>query len=493
MSDGRRAAAMIAPEGEHPREECGVLGLYAPGRQVANLAYLGLYALQHRGQESAGLVVSDGTSVRLHKNMGLVAEVFPEEVLAALPGELAIGHVRYSTTGRSSVLNAQPLLTRCSKGTVALAHNGNLVNAGSLRGKLERAGSVFQTTTDTEVIINLTARFARENLEEALVGAARQLKGAYALVAMGRDQLLGLRDPNGLRPLVLGRLGENGWALASESCALASLGAEVVREVAPGEMVIIDRDGLRARQAVPAARPALCVFEFIYFARPDSVMAGKGVHLVRKEIGRALAREWAVEADVVIAAPDSGTSAAMGFAEAKGLPFEVGLIKNRYVGRTFIQPTQAVRSLGVKIKLNPVPGVIAGQRVVLIDDSIVRGTTSARTVQLLREAGAREVHLGIASPPYRHACYYGIDTSEKGELVAHGRSEAEVREFVGADSLRYLSLGGLTGAVGLARGALCLACFDGRYPVRHRLAGAGKFAFEDGGTLELPAGEAAGC
>jgi amidophosphoribosyltransferase len=457
------------------------------------LAYLGLYALQHRGQESAGLVVSDGSTVRLRKDMGLVAEVFPEEVLAGLPGGLAIGHVRYSTTGRSSVLNAQPLLTRCSKGAVALAHNGNLVNAGALRAKLERAGSVFQTTTDTEVIINLAARFARKNLEDALVEAAKRLRGGYALVAMGRDQLIGLRDPNGLRPLVLGRLGEEGYVLASESCALTSVGAEVIREVAPGEIVVIDRAGVRSRQAVPPARPALCVFEFIYFARPDSVMSGRSVHLVRKEIGRVLASEWAIDADVVIAAPDSGTSAAMGFAEAKGLPFDVGLIKNRYVGRTFIQPTQSVRSLGVKIKLNAVPGVIAGKRVVLIDDSVVRGTTSARTVQLLRDAGAREVHLGIASPPYRNACYYGIDTSEKGELVANGRSEAEVKDFIGADSLRYLSLPGLTGAVGHGRNSLCLACFDGRYPVRPTLTGAGKFTFEEQGTLELPAGEAAGC
>jgi amidophosphoribosyltransferase len=469
---------------EHLREECGVFGLYAPGQKVANLAYLGLYALQHRGQESAGLAVSDGVAVRLYKETGLVAEVFPEEVLAGLPGHLAIGHVRYSTTGRSSVINAQPLLARCSKGTVAVAHNGNLVNADALRRELMEGGSVFQTTTDTEVILNLVARFAQEDLQGALAGAARRLEGAYALVAMGQDQLFALRDPHGFRPLALGRLGE-GYVLASESCALANLGAEFLRELKPGEMAVIDRDGLRVHQGQPAAGERLCVFEYIYFARPDTILAGRNVHQVRKDIGRQLAAEWEVAADVVIAAPDSGTSAAMGFAEAKGLPFDIGLIKNRYIGRTFIQPTQAVRDLGVQIKLNPVRDVIAGKRVVLIDDSVVRGTTSARTVRLLRETGAREVHLGVASPPYRHACYYGIDTSEKGELIAAGRSEEEIRGVVGADSLHYLSLDGLTRAAGRRAESLCLACFDGSYPVPIPERPAGKFAFEETGALEL--------
>ncbi|MGE5552701.1 MAG: amidophosphoribosyltransferase [Betaproteobacteria bacterium] len=469
---------------EHLREACGVFGIYLPGQDVANLAFLGLYALQHRGQESAGLAVSDGTAVRLYKETGLVAEVFSEEVLAGLPGYLAIGHVRYSTTGRSSVINAQPLLARCSKGTVAVAHNGNLVNADVLRQELMEAGSVFQTSTDTEVILNLVARFAREDLEGALAGAVRRLAGSYALVAMGQDQLFGLRDPHGFRPLALGRLGE-GYVLASESCALANLGAESVRELAPGEMVVIDRDGPRFRQVQPSAGERLCAFEYIYFARPDTVLAGRNVHQVRKDIGRQLAAEWEVEAEVVIAAPDSGTSAAMGFAEAKGLPFDIGLMKNRYVGRTFIQPTQAVRDLGVQIKLNPVRDVIVGKRVVLIDDSVVRGTTSARTVRLLREGGAREVHLGIASPPYRHPCYYGIDTSEKGELIAAGRTEAEIREVIGADSLHYLSLAGLTRAVGRQPGSLCLACFDGAYPVPIPGRPAGKFAFEETGALEL--------
>lgn len=469
--------------GEHPREECGVFGAFTPGQEAANLAYLGLYALQHRGQESAGMVVSDGTTVRLHKDTGLVSEVFSEEALAGLEGHLAVGHVRYSTTGRSSVINAQPLVARCSKGTVAVAHNGNLVNADALRQELFAAGSVFQTTTDTEVIINLTARHAAEDLEGALAWAVRRLAGAYALVAMGKDQLFGVRDPFGFRPLALGRLGD-GYLLASESCALANLGAEFLREVEPGEMVIIDRQGLRSRQVQPPATERLCVFEYIYFARPDTILGGRNVHQVRKDIGRKLAAEWEVAADVVIAAPDSGTSAAMGFAEAKGLPFDVGLIKNRYIGRTFLQPTQAVRDLGVRIKLNPVRDVIAGRRVVLIDDSVVRGTTSARTVHLLREAGAREVHLGVASPPYRNACYYGIDTSEKGELIAAGRTEVEIRETIGADSLYYLSLAGLMEAVGRPPGSLCLACFDGEYPVAIEQP-VGKFAFEEGGALEL--------
>lgn len=474
----------MAHAGEHPREECGVFGIYAPGQNVANLTYLGLYALQHRGQESAGLAVSNGEAVRLYKNTGLVADVFTEEILAGLPGHLAVGHVRYSTTGRSSVINAQPLLARCSKGTVAVAHNGNLVNADALRRELEEAGSVFQTTTDTEVVINLTARFSRENLEGALAGAAARLAGAYALVAMGKDQLFGLRDPHGFRPLALGRLG-GGYVLASESCALANLGAEFVREVEPGEMVIVDAHGLRSRRIQPSPGERFCVFEYIYFARPDTTLSGRNVHQVRKDIGRRLAQEWDVQADVVIAAPDSGTSAAMGFAETKGLPFDVGLIKNRYVGRTFIQPTQAGRDLGVQIKLNPVRQVIDGRRVVLIDDSVVRGTTSARTVRLLREAGAREVHLGVASPPYRNACYYGIDTSEKGELIACGKSLEEIRQVVGADSLHYLSLEGLTRAVGRPAGSLCLACFNGDYPVPIGERQAGKFAFEEAGTLEL--------
>lgn len=429
------------------------------------------------------MAVSDGTAVRLYKETGLVSEVFSEEILAGLPGHLAIGHVRYSTTGRSSVINAQPLLARCSKGTVAVAHNGNLVNADALRQELMDGGSVFQTSTDTEVILNLVARFAKEDLEGALAGAARRLAGAYALVAMGKDQLFGLRDPSGFRPLALGYL-RGGYILASESCALANLGAEFVREVEPGEMVAIDRDGLRSRRGEPGGE-TLCVFEFIYFARPDTILGGRNVHQVRKDIGRQLAAEWEVEADVVIAAPDSGTSAAMGFAGAKGLPFDVGLIKNRYVGRTFIQPTQAGRDLGVRIKLNPVRDVIAGKRVVLIDDSIVRGTTSARTVRLLREAGAREVHLGVASPPYRHACYYGIDTSEKGELIAAGRTPAEIRKAIGADSLHYLSLPGLTRAVGRRPGSLCLACFNGEYPVPIPARPAGKYAFEEAGALEL--------
>lgn len=483
MVDGGPAAAR-RKESDHPKEECGVFGVYAPGQKVAELAYLGLYALQHRGQESAGVAVADGNAVRLYKETGLVSDVFSEEILGRLPGHLAVGHVRYSTTGKSSVINAQPLLGRCSLGTVAIAHNGNLVNADVLRSELEEAGSVFQTSTDTEVILNLTARFSRQSLETALASAAARVAGSYALVALGKDQMIALRDPYGLRPLALGRLGD-GYVVASESCALTSLGAQFLREVEPGEMVIVDAGGLRSRKVSPSPGERLCVFEYIYFARPDSVLGGRNVHEARKDIGRRLAAEWDVEADVVIAAPDSGISAAMGFAEAKGLPFDVGLIKNRYVGRTFIQPTQAGRDMGVRIKLNAVREVIAGRRVVLIDDSIVRGTTSGRTVRLLRESGASEVHLGVASPPYRNACYYGIDTSEKGDLIACGRTPEEIRELVGADSLHYLSLCGLTRAVRRPEGSLCLACFDGDYPIHIPEGQAGKFAFEAEGALEL--------
>ncbi|MCL4517036.1 MAG: amidophosphoribosyltransferase [Firmicutes bacterium] len=452
---------------------CGVFGIFGgPGEvNAASLTYMGLYALQHRGQESAGMAVSDGDSLQLHKEMGLTANVFDEEIINRLPGSLAIGHVRYSTTGESSIINAQPLLAHCSKGAVALAHNGNLTNAQELRRELELGGSVFQTTTDSEVVINLIARFGKDDLQTATIRAAKRLRGSYALVILARDKLIGLRDPLGIRPLCLGRLADGAagrtkaYILASESCALSNLGAEFLREVEPGEMVVIDQAGLRSIKFASRRRQAFCVFEYIYFARPDTFLAGKNVHEVRKAIGAVLAGEAPVEADVVIPAPDSGTSAAMGFAAATGIPFEIGLIKNRYVGRTFIQPAQEARELGVRIKLNPVESVIRGRRVVVIDDSIVRGTTSATMVRLLREAGAREVHLYIASPPYLHPCYYGIDTSQAGELVAATHTPAEIRDLVGADTLHYLSLQGLLRAVGTPGQKLCAACFNGKYPV----------------------------
>lgn len=445
-------------------EECGVFGIYCQNHvSVAPLTYLGLFALQHRGQESSGMAVTDGKQLHLHKGTGLVPKVFDEETIKKLKGHGAIGHVRYSTTGANLRENAQPLVVDCALGQVALAHNGNLTNAPGLRQKLAQGGAVFNTTTDTELIVNLMAQQGGD-LEEALVKAASQLSGAFALVVLTKDRLIGLRDPLGFRPLVLGaRL--DGYLLASESCALTNLGAEVLREVEPGEMVIIDKEGVRFRRYAPKKQESFCVFEYVYFARPDSNLLGHNVHQVRKRIGKTLWEEAPVDADVVIAAPDSGTPAAMGFAEAAGLPFEIGLLKNRYIGRTFIEPSQQLRELGVRIKINPIEEVIRDKRIVIIDDSIVRGTTSAKIVRLLRETGAREVHMYAASPPYLYPCYYGIDTSEGTDLVAAKYSIEEIRRLIGADTLRYLSVDGLVRAVGLDRSRLCLACFNGNYPL----------------------------
>ncbi|MBO8125949.1 MAG: amidophosphoribosyltransferase [Firmicutes bacterium] len=444
---------------------CGVFGVFLEeSQEAARYTYLGLYALQHRGQESCGVVTSDGSFLRTHKDMGLVSEVFNEEVLAGLPGRIGIGHVRYSTTGESSILNAQPLVVRTRYGTVALAHNGNLVNSSLLEKELQQDGAVFQSTTDTEIILNLIAKTKAKNLEEAVIKACRHLKGSFALTIMTDDTLIGIRDPLGIRPLCLGRL-DRGYVLASESCALTSVGAEYVREVLPGEMIVIGPGGFNSYYYGGHGSETLCIFEYIYFARPDSVLSGKNVYKVRTRIGAELAREHPIEADVVVPAPDSGVAAALGFSKESGIPYDYGLIKNRYVGRTFIQPSQGLRDLGVKIKLNPVPSVLKGKRVVLIDDSVVRGTTSANTVRLLKEAGAREVHLYVASPPYIKPCYYGIDTSSEEELLAAKYSLDKISERIGADSVTYLSLEGLEKAVGTGADQMCRACFTGRYPV----------------------------
>lgn len=445
-------------------EECGVFGIFCQNRiEVAPLTYLGLFALQHRGQESCGMAVTDGNNIQLHRGVGLVPQVFSEKTVAGLHGHAAIGHVRYSSHDQNLQKNAQPLVVDCALGQVALAHNGNLTESQVLRQKLAEAGAVFNTTTDPELIANLMAQQGGD-LETALGNAAAQLQGAFALVVLTKDRLIGLRDPWGFRPLVLGaRL--DGYLLASESCALTNLGAEVLREVAPGEMVIIDEEGVRFRRFAPPRQESFCVFEYVYFARPDSNLLGLNVHQVRKRIGHTLWKEGPVDADIVIAAPDSGTPAAMGFAEAAGLPFEVGLLKNRYIGRTFIEPSQQLRELGVRIKINPIEEVIRDKRIAIIDDSIVRGTTSAKIVRLLRETGAKEVHLYIASPPYLHPCYYGIDTSEGTDLVASKYSPEEIRRLIGADTLRYLSVEGLVEAVGLPQEKLCLACFNGNYPL----------------------------
>ena len=452
---------------DKPREECGVFGIYSTDEalQAAHFTYLGLYALQHRGQESCGIAVGDGTTIRLHKGMGLVSEVFGGGQLRDLSGSQAVGHVRYSTTAAERmVINAQPLLVECSYGRLALAHNGDLTNAKSLRRELMEQGSAFQTTTDSEVIINLIARHGHVPLEEALKRTYARLRGAFAVVGMTPTSMFGWRDPSGMRPLAMGRLRSGTYLFASETCALSNLGAEDIREIRPGEMVIVTGEGPQSYQLARKSNQAFCVFEYIYFARSDSVLQNRNVHLVRKAIGRQLAIEQAAQADLVIAAPDSGTSAALGFAEQSGIPFEIGLVKNRYVGRTFIQPERSLRHLGVKIKFNPIEAILRNKRVIIIDDSIVRGTTSVKTVELLREAGAAEVMMYIASPPYIHPCYYGIDTPSRRELLATNKTVEEIRQYVGADKLAYLSMDGLIKAVGLPADQLCAACFTGDYP-----------------------------
>lgn len=462
------------------KDECGVFGIYLPGGEVAQITYYGLYALQHRGQESAGIAVADGKEIRLHKGMGLVPAVFQDKDLQSLKGYIACGHVRYSTTGASSPINAQPLVFRYAKGMLAVAHNGNLVNAYELRKNLTARGSLFQSTIDTEVIINLLARHSQGGIEDAVHKTMIDLKGSYSLVIMTQDKLLGVRDPHGIRPLCLGRLGD-GYVIASESCALDTVGAAFLRDVEPGEVVVIDGNGLHSRQALPPQKQT-CIFEYIYFARPDSRIDGFGVNWCRRQMGRQLAREAPRDVDVVISVPDSGTAAARGYAEELGLPFEEGLMKNRYIGRTFIQPSQALRELAVRLKLNPIISVVKDKRLVLVDDSIVRGTTSRRIVKMLREAGAKEIHLLISSPPILHPCYYGIDTSERSELIAAQKSVEEIAQYIGVDSLHYLSLEGLLAVFQAdVNQGFCTACFNGQYPVPIPPE-AGKHILEKGGS-----------
>jgi len=450
------------------KEECGVFGIFSTEEKsdLAMLTYLGIYALQHRGQESAGIALCDGVDVKVHKGMGLVSEVFKADDLKRLTGNISIGHVRYSTTGSSLITNAQPLVARYLGGPIALAHNGNLVNTDKLRKALEQKGTAFLTTIDSEVIINLIAQQVNKpTIEEGIMECMGKLEGAYSLVIMTHDKLIGARDPHGIRPLCLGRMADGSYVLSSETCGLDVVGAKLVRDVAPGEVVVIDQDGYRVMQTV-SPRRASCIFEYIYFARPDSNIDGINVHLARRKMGRVLAQEYPVEADIVVPVPDSGISAAIGFAESSGIPYENGLMKNRYVGRTFIQPKQELREFAVKLKLNPIKEVVAGKRVVLIDDSIVRGTTSGKIVNLLREAGAKEVHMYITSPPITHPCFYGIDTSIRKELIASDHSIEEIRHYIQADSLVYLSNEGLVRAIGSEKDQLCLACFGGDYPVK---------------------------
>jgi amidophosphoribosyltransferase len=445
-------------------DQCGLFGIFGHS-EAANLAYLGLYALQHRGQESAGIVASDGMELRQHKSMGLVADIFDDEHLAQLPGSSAIGHVRYSTSGGTVALNAQPYLIDCHRGPIAVAHNGNLVNAGALRRQLESAGAIFQSTSDTEVILHLYARSHRERLEDALAASLSKVAGAFSLLFLTRESLVAARDPWGFRPLVLGRLGE-ATIVCSETCALDLIEAEYVRDVEPGELVVADASGVRSFHPFPPVEPRHCVFEHVYFARPDSQVFGRNVLTSRLALGRQLAREAPAEADIVVPVPDSGIGAALGYAQESGLSYEWGLIRNHYVGRTFIEPKQSIRSFGVKVKLNPVESVLRGKRVALIDDSIVRGTTSRKIVHMVRAAGAREVHVRISSPPTISPCYYGIDTPSRGELIAASFPVEEIRKRIEADSLAYLSHDGLLQAVNDAAGRRhCTACFSARYPV----------------------------
>jgi amidophosphoribosyltransferase len=436
--------------------------------EAANLTYLGLYALQHRGQESAGIVASTGNDLNLHRAMGEVEEIFQPGVLAKLKGSSSIGHTRYSTAGDKALLNAQPIMIDCNKGKVAVAHNGNLTNAGEWRRKLEHRGSIFQTNSDTEVIVHLIARSQARNFPAALGDALNQLEGAYSLLVLTAEELYAVRDPRGFRPLALGKLtapdGSEAWAVASETCAFDLMNAQYVREVEPGEMLRISKAGLEPIHFSPPKPHQFCIFEHVYFSRPDSTVFGRSVNESRERLGRLLAREHPAEADMVVPIPDSGVPAAIGFSLESGIPFRMGLIRNHYIGRTFIEPSQAIRNFGVKLKLNPVRNLIAGKRVVLVDDSIVRGTTSRKLVRMVREAGAKEVHMRISCPPTISPCYYGVDTPTREELIASSNTPEEICRYLGADSLGYLSLPGLRQAVNDTAGDFCTSCYTGVYP-----------------------------
>src|SRR5213078_1240990 len=444
-------------------EECGVVGVYGHP-EAATLAYLGLYALQHRGQESAGIVAANGEALISHRGMGHVADIFQYEILARLRGHLAIGHNRYSTSGSTVLKNCQPFVVSWAHGALAIAHNVNLVNADELRAKLEARGAIFQSTVDSEVIVHLIARSAETTLLERIIDALSQVRGAYSLVFMTEDRVIAARDPAGFRPLVLGRVGD-AVVIASETCALDLVDARLEREIDPGEIVIVSERGVDSVRPFPASESHHCVVEYVYFARPDSEVFGRNVYEARKELGRQLARESGVPADIVIPVPDSGLPAAIGYAEEAGLPFEMGLIRNHYVGRTFIEPSSSIRNFGVKVKLNALREVLAGKRVIVVDDSIVRGTTSRKLVHMIRQAGAREVHVRISSPPTTHPCFYGIDTPTREELIASSHGVSDIQQYLGADSLAYLSLAGLYTFAGGRRAGFCDACFTGRYPI----------------------------
>ena len=466
---------------DHPREECGVIAAYVPGTEASRVAFFGLFALQHRGQESAGIATADGLNINVHTDMGLVTQIFRERDFLPLAGEFAIGHTRYSTTGTSQLCNAQPLVVNGVAGELALAHNGNIINAAQLKAQLrDQWNCRFNSTTDSEVIAHQLVNAPGNSWEERMFHCMRTLDGAFSLVAMTRDTVMAARDPLGIRPLCLGKLGE-GWVVASESCALDHLGASFLRDVYPGEVVVIDRSGLRsAVRSEPARRRAMCIFEHIYFARPDSVLDGTLVYSARQEMGAQLAREHPVDADLVIGIPDSSTAAAVGYARESGIPYSDGLIKNRYVGRTFIEPEQRLRDLGVRQKFNPLPEVIKGQRLVVVDDSIVRGTTTPHVIRVLRRAGAKEIHIRVCAPPIKYPCYMGVDMADQNELIAANKTVEEIRQIADADSLGYLSVEGLLGVARGEQTGFCDACFTGNYPVPVQLQ-LGKLVLETEG------------
>ena len=457
------------------RESCGIFGIYSSGIDIARFIFFALFALQHRGQESAGIAVSDGNRIKIHKNMGLVSQVFTENDLASLKGYIGIGHNRYSTTGSSKPANAQPIVAKTEGLTLALAHNGNILNAKSLRDELYQSGFKFYSSSDSEVIANLILASPGKNWEERIRYAMRRLQGAYSLAIMTQDKLIGVRDPLGVRPLCFGTI-DSGWVIASESCALDHVGAHFIRDIEPGEIIVVDYNGVKTFTK-ESNKKALCIFEYIYFARPDSVIQGKLLYQARQAMGRILAQEYPVDADFVMGVPDSATAAGIGYSNASQIPYCEGLLKNRYVGRTFIEPDQRLRALGVQLKFNPLSRIIAGKRLVVVDDSIVRGTTTPHVVSLLRRAGAAEVHLRICAPPIRYPCFLGVDMATEEELIAGRKTIPEIRDYLGADSLGYISLDGLIRAVGLPKEIFCLACFTGEYPLPAQI-GMDKLALE---------------
>lgn len=446
-------------------EKCGVFGIYAPGRRVAEIIFYGLQALQHRGQESAGIAVSDGEDILILKDLGLVSQVFNEQNIAPLQGHIGIGHTRYSTTGMNIWKNSQPLYRMFKNESFAIAHNGNLINVKEIRNEQIKKGINFETTTDTEVIASFIESSEKENIEDAIKEATGKIKGSYSLVILTKDEVFGIRDPHGFRPLVLGSL-EGSYVIASETCALDIIDAKFIREIDPGEIIVVDKDGMRSQMMLPVDRISMCVFELIYFARPDSYIHNKNMFEVRHRLGQELAKESPADADIVIPVPDSGTPAAIGYSAESKIPYAEGFIKNRYIGRTFIQPKQETREISVRLKLNPLRDIIRGKKLVVVDDSIVRGTTSKKIVKMLYSAGAKEVHMRITCPPLLYPCYYGVDMATRKEFIANHKTLEDIREFLKVDSLKYLTMGGLVKGVGESKEKFCFACFNGEYPVQ---------------------------